>query len=127
MKLFDKRCNSILLEIKMNNRFKDVNLDTKIWAYDPWNYGEFPFQVTIRDLLYGPDWGESQEEEDIDYERGPRLLTVLGISEQEFIDSISRGNVINVTWQDTDKTQMSFGLDKNKVVSGFTGFGPDDV
>ena len=51
---------------------------------------------------------------------------VLNISEEEFIEKIKRGEVINVTWDDENETQQSYCIDRKKVIKGFTGYGVSD-
>ena len=105
-----------LKEISSKNKYPDVNLDTIIWGYDPWNAGvKYTYPVKIKDLLYGPD-----------YNKPTCILNILNISEEEFIEKITMGEVINVTWDDDDETQQSYCIDRKKVISGFTGYGVSD-
>jgi hypothetical protein len=109
-----------LIEIASRNKHPDVNLDTTIWGYDPWNMGDnYTFSITIKELL-------KDLPPDPYYEVGTNILNVLNISEEEFIEKIKRGEVINVTWDDENETQQSYCIDRKKVIKGFTGYGVSD-
>jgi len=114
-----------LKEISSKNKYPDVNLDTIIWGYDPWNMGDnYTFPITIKELLSHEDL---MAPPDPDYRMPTSILNVLNISEEELIEKIKRGEVINVTWDDENETQQSYCIDKKKVIKGFTGYGtPDD-
>ena len=111
-----------LIEIASKNNHPDVNLDTIIWGYDPWNMGDnYTFPITIKELIKVPP-------HDPYYEVSTGILNVLNISEEELIEKIKRGEVINVTWDDENETQQSYCIDKKKVIKGFTGYGtPDNI